>query len=242
MATILCLETSTEVCSVSIVNNGKVVDCREDLTGQNHSKLLTVFVDDILKANHLSAANFDAVAVSEGPGSYTGLRIGVSAAKGICFGAGIPLIGISPLEAMASEVIENADNYKVDIQPSDFLIPMIDARRLEVYTAVYSSAGKEINPVIAKIIDENSFGDLLPDARLLIFGNGAAKCKPILQSPQFNYVEGVFASSRNMAKLAHHKFIAGNFVDVAYFEPFYLKEFMATVPKNSVLNPPTPFG
>jgi len=235
VALILCLETSTEVCSVSIVDNGKVVDFREDITGQNHSRLLTVFVDELLKANHLVATDFDAVAVSEGPGSYTGLRIGVSAAKGICYGAEIPLIGLSPLETMASEVIHNAEKYGLQVQSNDLFIPMIDARRMEVYTAVYNAQGKEVSQVEAKIIEGNSFDELISGSRLIVFGNGADKCKQVLQSPKIYFVDGVFTSSRNMATLSQTKFSSNDFVDVAYFEPFYLKEFIATVPKNMPL-------
>jgi tRNA threonylcarbamoyladenosine biosynthesis protein TsaB len=232
MAKILCIETSTEVCSVSIVDNGKVDDFREDLTGQNHSKLLTVFVDELLKATHLVATDFDAVAVGQGPGSYTGLRIGVSAAKGICYGAGIPLIGLSPLETMASEVIQNAEKFGLQVQSNDLFIPMIDARRMEVYTAVYNAQGKEVRPVEAKIIEGDSFDDLISGSRLIVFGNGAAKCRQVLQSPRIHFIDGVFTSSRNMAALSQTKFAVNDFVDVAYFEPFYLKEFIATVPKN----------
>jgi tRNA threonylcarbamoyladenosine biosynthesis protein TsaB len=235
MAKILCIETSTEVCSVAISENGNVTDLREDLMGQNHSKLLTRFIDELLTSNQLKAVDFDAVAVSEGPGSYTGLRIGVSAAKGICYGAGIPLIAINPLEAMASEVVVYSEKYGIAINSSDFILPMIDARRMEVYTALYDQNLNEISGVEAKVIDNDSFIDIASDARIIVFGNGSAKCKQVLTDDRFIFVDGVVASSKNMAVMASHKFEKGCFVDVAYFEPFYLKDFIATTPKNSVL-------
>jgi tRNA threonylcarbamoyladenosine biosynthesis protein TsaB len=235
MTRLLCLETSTEVCSAAIVDEGQVVDYREDLSGQNHSRLLTVFINDLLISNHLNVSDFDAVAVSEGPGSYTGLRIGVSVAKGICYGTGIPLIAISPLEAMASHVIENIKNSKFSFQPGDLLIPMIDARRMEVFTAIYDLQLHEIMPVKAEVIESASFDQLAAESRLLVFGNGSGKCKPILNTSRYFYIDGVVASSLNMATLANQKFENKDFVDVAYFEPFYLKDFIATVPKNNIL-------
>jgi tRNA threonylcarbamoyladenosine biosynthesis protein TsaB len=235
MACILCLETSTEVCSAAIAEDGKIVDFREDLTGQNHSRLLTAFISELLTANGMKASDFDAVAVSEGPGSYTGLRIGVSAAKGICYGAEIPLIAISPLEAMASYVIENKVDLDLIPREKDRLVPMIDARRMEVFMAEYDWQLNPISPVEARIIDAESFHDSEDESLLLFFGNGSAKCKTVLSDTRFRFIDGIIASSRNMAVLANHKFKLGNFVDVAYFEPFYLKDFIATVPKNSVL-------
>lgn len=245
MAKILCLETSTEVCSVAMVVDGVVAELREDLTGQNHSKLLTVFISELLSSNRMKASDFDAVAVSEGPGSYTGLRIGVSAAKGICYGAGIPLIAINPLEAMASFLLEtvraNPGQPTMDsiaVRSTDLLAPMIDARRMEVFTALYNPYLDEISPVEAKVIDGTSYDSIHSGSRLLIFGNGSGKCKPVLNGERFCYVDGVITSSRNMAILANKKFEQKAFVDVAYFEPFYLKDFVATVPKNTIVRLP----
>jgi tRNA threonylcarbamoyladenosine biosynthesis protein TsaB len=235
MVRILCLETATEVCSVAIVEDGKVTGYREDVSGQNHSKLLTLFISQLLESNGLKASDFDAVAVSEGPGSYTGLRIGVSAAKGFCYAAGIPLIAISSLEAMAYHVSENQDKYHVEIHPTDMFVPMIDARRMEVFTAIYDSALKPLKKVNALVVDAASFKHFTNPARLFIFGNGSAKCSEILVQRNINFVDGVVASSLNMATLADQKFRNNEFADVAYFEPYYLKDFIATVPKNSVL-------
>jgi len=166
MSKILCIETSTEVCSVAIAENGVVADLREDQSGMNHSRLLTVFIDELLKANKISMNNFDAVAVSQGPGSYTGLRIGVSAAKGLCYGAGIPLITICPLKAMASAFVQNATKQNINLLQTDQLVPMIDARRMEVYRAIYSVNMENIADVEAVIVDENTFADALSERNL----------------------------------------------------------------------------
>jgi len=238
MVRILCLETSTEVCSVALVEDGKVVDYREDVSGQNHSKLLTLFMKELLASNGLNASAFDAVAVSRGPGSYTGLRIGVSAAKGFCYGADIPLMAVSSLQAMASHVVENSEKYGLAITPSDRLVPMIDARRMEVYTAVYDPALNPLVEVNALVVDDASFSDMAQHSRLLLFGNGSAKCKTVLAGQPFCFVDGIVASATHMATLANRMYQAHDFVDVAYFEPFYLKDFIATVPQNKVLNPP----
>jgi len=240
VARILCLETSTEVCSAAIVDDGIVTDFREDISGQNHSKLLTVFIAQLLESNHLKVSDLNAVAVSEGPGSYTGLRIGVSVAKGFCYAACIPLIAISPLEAMASHVIENTSDYQLEIQPRDLFIPMIDARRMEVFTAIYDKNLQTVQKVNALVVESTSFTAYAENSRLFLFGNGSAKCTDSLTDQNIHFIDGVLASSLNMATLANKKFQNNEFVDVAYFEPFYLKDFIATIPKNSVLNPPTP--
>ncbi|MBN2262868.1 MAG: tRNA (adenosine(37)-N6)-threonylcarbamoyltransferase complex dimerization subunit type 1 TsaB [Prolixibacteraceae bacterium] len=235
MSKILCIETSTEVCSVAIADNGKITDLREDQSGMNHSRLLTVFIDELLKANTLSMSNFDAVAVSRGPGSYTGLRIGVSAAKGLCYGAGIPLIAICPLKAMAATVLANTN--KLDIKPNEtaWLVPMIDARRMEVYLSIYSVNMENISDVEAVIVDEKTFADALSERYLFFFGNGAEKCKAVIQSENAIFVENIIASASNMATLAEECFQKKEFADVAYFEPFYLKDFIATIPRKNLL-------
>jgi tRNA threonylcarbamoyladenosine biosynthesis protein TsaB len=238
MNRILCLETATEVCSVAIVEDGKVTAYREDVSGQKHSKLLTVFIAQLLESNQLKASDFNAVAVSEGPGSYTGLRIGVSAAKGFCYAAGIPLIVISSLEAMAYHVFENQDKYQIAIQPDDLFVPMIDARRMEVFTAIYGSKLQSVRKVNALVVESASFNEYSNPVRLFLFGNGSAKCREILTQPNIYFVDGVGASSKNMATIADRKFRNNEFADVAYFEPYYLKDFIATVPKNSVLEKP----
>ncbi len=234
MAKILCIETSTEVCSVAVTENGHVCTYLEDLGGQSHSTLLTVFIDKLATNGH-EISSFDAVAISEGPGSYTGLRIGTSVAKGLCFGAGIKLISISPLAAMASHVANHAEKYGLDPIQTDLLVPMIDARRMEVYTSVFDKELNTITPVEALVIDESSFESLADNSRLILFGNGANKCKPVLISSSFVYIDDIYTSAQHMAILAQQLYNKSIFADVAYFEPFYLKEFIATVPKNKVL-------
>ena len=227
MIRILCIESSTEVCSVAIVEDGKVVDFREDLNGLNHSKVLTVFIGELLIANNLKATDFNAVAVSEGPGSYTGLRIGVSVAKGFCYGSGISLIAISPLKAMAHFVINSSLQFEFNFIESDLFVPMIDARRMEVYCSTHNFKTETLAEVDALIINSESFNEQLSKYRLFFFGNGAGKCSEIIKSPNAHFVPGIYSSARNMAELAHQKYLENDFVNVAYFEPFYLKDFVA---------------
>lgn len=232
MARLLCIETSTGVCSVAIAENGHIVSVKEDATGMNHSKLLTVFIDDLLKENQLDALSFDAVAVSGGPGSYTGLRIGVSVAKGFCFGAGIPMIAVSPLASMVHGVLQKSD---LKVEGGSFLVPMIDARRMEVYCAKFNTKGEQAGGVSAEVIDENSFSEILEGHKVYYFGDGAEKCTSVLKGTNAIFIDGITTSARNMAQIAEEKFVANDFVDVAYYEPFYLKRFIATKPKNNVL-------
>lgn len=228
MSLILNIDTSTEICSAAIAREGHVVALRENGEGLNHSTLLGVYVDELLKENNWSADDLDAIAVSMGPGSYTGLRIGVSLAKGICFGAGKPLIAVSTLEALARTIAEREGE---DI----YYCPMIDARRMEVYTAIYDREGHVIQDIRAEVIGEESFADLLAARELLFFGNGSDKVKGILSHPNARFMDEVSTSAGNMAAIAERKFIGKQFEDVAYFEPFYLKDFVATTPKKKVL-------
>jgi len=232
MSKILCIETSTEVCSVALSENGTMTDFREDITGQNHSRLLTVFINDLLRSNNLKATELDAVAVSEGPGSYTGLRIGVSAAKGICYAASIPMIAVCPLQAMAYAVVSEPERYGITKLPTDVFAPMIDARRMEVYTGIFDANYEKQKPVEALVVDEHAFAEELANSRVFYFGNGSAKCRQVLTSPNAIYVDGITTSAKQMAKLSWLKFEKNDFADVAYFEPYYLKDFIATVPKN----------
>jgi len=229
MSIILSIETGTEVCSVSLSNNSQIIDIRESAEPQAHARQLAVFIDEILKKNKLTTKDLSAVAVSEGPGSYTGLRIGVSTAKGICFGSGIPMIAIGSLEALTQGAINQVGGN------TDFLFcPMIDARRMEVYTALYHGDGSAKTPVEALIIDENSFKDDLDASTVYFFGNGAAKCAEVINHPNAKFIE-VAHTAANMVPLAHHLFDSGKFVDVAYFEPFYLKDFVVTKSKKNSL-------
>lgn len=235
MAKILILESSTEVCSVALSNNEQLIDFKEDTTGQNHARLLTVFIDKLLKENKILASEINAVAVSKGPGSYTGLRIGVSVAKGFCYANQIPLIAISTLEAMTFEAIRiTRDSLHAEEKPILFC-PMMDARRMEVFTCLFDKNGKEIESVSAKIITNTTFLNELQNNTIVFFGNGAMKCKPEIDSQNALFIEQIHASATIMCKLAYESYTKKQFVDVAYFEPFYLKDFIATVPKNNVL-------
>lgn len=225
---ILCLETATPVCSVALNDGTKTLALRE-CKGQNaHSEKITIYIDEVLKEAGISYQQLDAVAVSKGPGSYTGLRIGVSTAKGICYAADRPLMAIDTLHAMAYGMRDKLDAL---LQPSDLLVPMIDARRMEVYCAVFDASLNSIKDTEALIVDEQSFGDLLKEHRLWLFGDGAPKLKELFKDvPQIQIVDDFAPSAAYMATLADQAFKAGDFVDVAYFEPYYLKDFIAGKP------------
>ena len=219
MALILNLETATKNCSVSLSKDGEIIALKEINTGgYSHAELLHPFIEEILAHSSLKLSDLDAVAVSKGPGSYTGLRIGVSAAKGICYGNDIPLIAIPTLESLASS--QKQKDY--------ILIPMLDARRMEVYACVFDSSLSEIRKTEAEIIDENSYSEFLKSSKVLFFGDGAEKCKDIIKHENANFVDGVFPSAKDMGVLADRMYGDKNFEDSAYFEPFYLKDFIAT--------------
>ncbi|MBW6535846.1 MAG: tRNA (adenosine(37)-N6)-threonylcarbamoyltransferase complex dimerization subunit type 1 TsaB [Mariniphaga sp.] len=237
MATILNIETATEVCSVNLARDGEILVEKESSEGLNHSQLLTVFIDELFRENNFEPAQLDAVAVSKGPGSYTGLRIGVSVAKGLCYSLGIPLIAVGTPEALGKYTAQNREDFIQGIENTEnaLFCPMIDARRMEVYTALFNAKGDKIKPVSAKIIDEYSFSEYLNQHPVLFFGNGAQKCKEALTHPNALFSGPLKASARFMIKLAEEKYNNNDFEDVAYFEPFYLKNFIATVPKNKVI-------
>lgn len=230
MSLILNIETATEVCSASLTKNGELLALREDLQGQMHGKILTVFIVELFRESGLSVKQLDAVAVSMGPGSYTGLRIGVSVAKGIAYAGNLPLIALSTLQAMALGACEqiNPDNQ-------DWLCPMIDARRMEVYTALYDIKNQLLQNISAEIIDENSFGKILKERKIIFLGNGAGKCRQFIKSPNAVFVDDFYCSAKYMSKLSFDAFMKNEFVDTAYFEPYYLKDFIATIPGKGVL-------
>lgn len=236
MALILNIETSTEVCSVSLAKNGNLVVLKESSEGFNHSKSLTVFIEELFQGNNLKIKSLDAVAVSKGPGSYTGLRIGVSVAKGLCYGLDIPLVSVCSLEMMAVHTVGNLEKYVPERSSLPFLFcPMIDARRMEVYTALYTQEGKEIRPVSAEIIEENFLSELLDNHQILFFGNGAGKCKERINHKNALFAGPPATSAQFMQAISEVKFKNEEFEDVAYFEPFYLKNFVATIPKDKIL-------
>ncbi|MGQ1908905.1 tRNA (adenosine(37)-N6)-threonylcarbamoyltransferase complex dimerization subunit type 1 TsaB [Marinifilum sp. RC60d5] len=235
MALLLNIETSTAVCSVALGKDGKLLALKENKEGMKHASHLTVFIQDILKENELSMTDLDGIAVSMGPGSYTGLRIGVSTAKGLCFGANIPLIAISTLESMTKAVQETKDISLLIKNPETaYFCPMIDARRMEVYTAFYNSKTEQIKDISADIIDENSFEETLGEREIVFFGDGAAKCKEIIKSESGIFIDNVSTTAVGMIELAEQKFQNMKFEDVAYFEPFYLKDFVATTSKKNI--------
>ena len=219
---ILQIETATTICSVALARDGKVVAFKQVDQRNAHAEVITVFIDELLAIPGFSYSDIDAIAVSCGPGSYTGLRIGVSTAKGLCFALDKPLIAIETLEAMAFGVINEG------IETDMLLCPMIDARSMEVYTSIFNSKGENIKPTAAEIIDENSFADLLQDNKILFFGDGAEKCREILShNPNAQFLTGFINSATHLTKKAEEKFMAKDFEDVAYFEPYYLKDFIA---------------
>ncbi|EJX05900.1 universal bacterial protein YeaZ [gut metagenome] len=226
MSCILHIETSTEACSVAVSEDGLAVFSQEDLKGPSHAVQLGVFVDEALSFVDSRGLPLDAVAVSCGPGSYTGLRIGVSMAKGICYGRNLPLIALPTLEVLCVPVLLHQD------LPEDALLcPMIDARRMEVYAAVYDRALNPLRPVGADIIDEHSYEEFLKDHPVYFFGNGAAKCRETLTHPHAHFIDDLHPLAKWMFPLAEKAIVRQDFKDVAYFEPFYLKEFVASKPK-----------
>ena len=221
---ILCLETSTAVCSVALVENGKVIALRESLDGQNHAE----------KEANVSYRDLDAVATSMGPGSYTGLRIGVSTAKGLCYAMEKPLIAVDTLAAMAYGFKDykttRLQDYK--LESTDILCPMIDARRMEVYSAFFNEQLERISETNAIIIDENSFMEMKQNNHLYLFGDGADKLASLFENDEnITVVEKFHCSAAYMAELADKAFKNNDFVDTAYFEPFYLKNFVPGMPK-----------
>ena len=222
MALILNLETATKNCSVSLAKNGETIALKEINDGKySHGEKLHEFIAEVLEEANSNYNELDAIAVSKGPGSYTGLRIGVSAAKGLCFSLDLPLISCDTLKclALSSEATEG------------FIVPLLDARRMEVYSAVFSEGNDAVRNIQAEIIDENSFQEYLDQGLVTFLGDGAAKCKDIITHSNATFEDGKFPSSSKMAKLSFEKFVNKDFEDVAYFEPFYLKDFVVTTKK-----------
>lgn len=225
MSLILALETSTNVCSVALHKGGKLLLASEVHVDQSHATKLALLIDNVLKISDHKPSDLSAVAVASGPGSYTGLRIGTSTAKGICFGLSIPLIAVNSLEVLAFQMR--------DLNPMGALLcPMIDARRMEVYCLVADASLQIIQPTQAKVIEGTSFLDLLESQRIIFFGNGADKCEPIIQHVNAQFYKGVSLSAVSLGSLAFRKFDDGVFEDVVQFEPFYGKDFVAKKAKS----------
>ena len=237
MERIILIETSTALCSVALAENGAVVDYRESSAPKAHASLTAVFIQEMLDCRGLTVNDCDAVCVSMGPGSYTGLRVGVSTAKGLCFGARKPLIAVGTLDTLVAQASDAAD-YK-------YIVPMIDARRMEVYTATFvhctnvptgcssDSGWRQTTETAPMIIDENSFADILADGHVLFIGDGAGKCADVIKHPNAHFCQ-CHPKASSMLSPALKAYKEKRFEDVAYFEPFYLKEFVATVSKKKL--------
>lgn len=231
MSLILCIETGTDICSVGIAKDGELLSLRESDEGRDHARKVGVFVDELLRETEIAPDDLDAVAVGKGPGSYTGLRIGVSFAKGLCYGLQKPLVAVGSLDALAEVAREDyeAGILAVDDWERAYLCPMVDARRMEVYAQIFDAEGRPQNEVTAEVITADSFAAFRREGRpLVIFGNGARKCADVL--PDATLVE-VAPSARGLARLAQKALDVGRTEDIAYFEPFYLKDFVVTTSK-----------
>ena len=235
MPCILHIETSTKACSVAVSQDGALLFHKEDMEGPNHAVVCGVYVQEALSFAESHAIPLDAVAVSEGPGSYTGLRIGVSTAKGVCYGRGVPLIGLPTLKVLCVPVLL----YHEELPEDALLVPMIDARRMEVYAAVYDRALREVRPIGADIVDENTYLPYLEKGPVYFFGNGAAKCREVIRHPNAHFVDDIHPLAKYMFPLAERAMAQEDFKDVAYFEPFYLKEFVAGKAKSALSPAPS---
>ena len=235
MALILNIETATDICSVALANEHGLVEHMENSEGKSHAAVLTVLINHLLKNNNFTIQQLDAVAVSMGPGSYTGLRIGTSVAKGICYGANKPLIAVPTLQSMAFGFVQQQELRNQSEYRNSWYCPMIDARRLEVYAAFFDIWIKFQTDISAEIINENSFFNILSARKVFFFGNGSDKCKSTIRHSNALFYSGFNASAKNMIGLSENLFQQNDFKDVAYFEPFYLKNIVATIPKNKVL-------
>lgn len=229
MSCILHIETSTQVCSVALSQDGVCLFDKADFEGPSHASILAGYVEEAVSFADSHAIPLDAVAVSKGPGSYTGLRIGVSEAKGVAYGRDARLLAVNSLKVLTVPTLLHAE------LPDDaLLVPMIDARRMEVYCAVYNRALQEVWPTQALVVDEASFGELLDKHPLYFMGNGSDKCRTVIQHPNAHFIEGAVPLATQMIPLAEMAMAREEFEDVAYFEPFYLKEFVATQSKKLI--------
>ncbi len=221
---ILCLDTATEVCTVALARNGELLAMRENADGQSHAKTLLPYIDEVLKEARIQPSGLSAVAVGMGPGSYTGLRIGASTAKGLCYSLGIPLMAVSTLQIIAAGAAQQSGGF------SGVFCPLLDARRMEVFTAVYNAGLQEVESVSAQIVGEETFARLLAENEVIFCGNGMEKCRSLLSASPHAHFCSETLSAQNMIPLAYQQFEKQQFVDVAYFEPLYGKEYVAAKP------------
>jgi len=235
MAAILNIETATQLCSVALAIDGLVTSRRETFEEKSHAARLTVFIEEIIMEQGLHIKDLDAIAIGKGPGSYTGLRIGVSTAKGLCYGAGIPLIAVGTLEVMVNHANKICKERSIPVSDENILFcPMIDARRMEVFSCICMASGEEIEPVSAKIIDAGTYAGYLRTSKIYFFGSGMEKCREVRSHPNAFFLDGIYPYATALATLAEIKYKKEQFENVAYFEPFYLKEFVATIPKKGL--------
>lgn len=229
MENLILIETSTSLCSVALVQDGKVICERISSEPRAHASLAAVFVSEVLEETGLKVSGCSAVVVGKGPGSYTGLRVGVSTAKGLCFGAGLPLISVGTLDTLAWQAIDGG------LLPEGcrYIVPMVDARRMEVYTGIFTPEGKQVSPTEARIVEEHSFDAQLAEGPVLFIGDGAGKCEDVIMDQNACFIQCCPKAS-SMLHPALEAFRSGTFEDVAYFEPFYLKEFATTVSKKKL--------
>ncbi|MBN2484695.1 MAG: tRNA (adenosine(37)-N6)-threonylcarbamoyltransferase complex dimerization subunit type 1 TsaB [Bacteroidales bacterium] len=234
MNRILLIDTATDTCSAAIGEGNSIIALRESADDRSHAVKLAAFIDELFKEASIEPGQLSAVAISMGPGSYTGLRIGVSMAKGLCYGAGVPLIAVPTLQAMCYGVPKS---FLDENNLNDFYYcPMLDARRMEVYTAIYNQLFFECKETSAEIIGLNSFSHFLQEKPVIFFGTGAEKTQEIISAPNAYFFNNFKHSSKNMLSIANLLYSHSSFQNVAYFEPFYLKDFIATVPKNKILS------
>lgn len=231
---IICLETSTSLCSVALCDKEGVISLKESSENKSHASQLTVFIETILSEAGLRAGELEAVAVSKGPGSFTGLRIGVSVAKGIAYAASIPLIGVETTLSMFHGINDEILR-KYNLDERSLFVPMLDARRMEVYHSIFTYNGATEKAISAEVINEDSFSTYPEDVRMLFFGDGADKCRQILKRKNNVFADGFMISAAFMQRPAYNALEEQRFEDIAYFEPFYLKDFITSRPKNNIL-------
>ena len=225
MALLLAIETTTKNCSVALFENSNLISYKEKNSNEySHAERLTFFIEEVVKKSTITLKEVDAIILSKGPGSYTGLRIGTSTAKGLCYSLDIPLVSVSTLKSMAL-LISKKQDYK-------FYCPMINARRMEVFASIYDKSNNEVREIRADIVDQYTYAQFLKE-KVLFFGDGALKCKLIINSPNAHFLDGVFPSAKNIGVLGFEKFSNKDFEDVVYFEPYYLKDFVSGVQKRA---------
>ena len=231
---IICLETATNLCSVALCDSAGVISLRESNESKSHASVLTVFIEEILRDRGIKVSDLDAIAVSKGPGSYTGLRIGVSVAKGIAYGASVPLIAIETTLSMFWG-IAGSKYFSEATAANTLFCPMLDARRMEVYFAIYDSTGNKIKDISAEIIDEDTFANIPESQKIIFFGDGALKCKEVINRKNALFASDYMISASYMHKPVYRALNNRSYEDVAYFEPLYLKDFITSKPRKNIL-------